>query len=555
MTIYYVDPSATAGTKNGLTKENAFLSLTTAFAVATGAGDEIRCAHDKHESLAQHATYLIAANNLSVVSWNFTTDVKESGFALGHFSQPRSIAFNAAATPGPNLRVLRIYGISFIISGTTAASFNLFTATAGITVFWESCTFNTSNTNTSCRVNIGGSGEAHGIQFFIGCSFLRFKAAQVIVLGDHLTKFINCEFHHIYEAAYGAVFNGLEQGPDAILEDCFVYGRFDALITATSVTGTRAVRMVRGEFSAPFWPFASVSSGETGLWGFEREFVDVTATSWDEEQTVKYSALFGPGRAYEFAMAPNVLPENLQMFLAGIYVSGALAASDYAAFARPITTLRAKQADDSIPSFWRFYIVHINPESPPAGSLCVTASLTYEGFDGDKMVRRHAHSLFEPDNFSPTLVLDPTPPAEIAAYIVERGAGTAYYFDVPASWLTRGSGILSFPEHTSWELAVKVHLRNGFSCFIVPAILPDGVLPEGATVRMEGGCFLQTIQPAGGGGYPSPIPGYKAVEIIDGKLTQVDVTLNEPPTGTPAVWDGTALRSLLPGESVVLQNP
>lgn len=554
MTIYYVDPRATTGTQDGLTKANAFLSLAAAFAAATGDGDEIRCSYLRFENLAAATTYTITAKNLSVVSWNFATDVKESGFTVGHYSQTRSITFNAASTPGPNLRVLRMYGISFVISGTVAGTLSLFGATAGITIFWESCSFNTQNIHTSSRVYIGSSAENHGIQVFIGCSFLRLKAAQVIVLGDHLTKFINCEFHHVYEAAYGAIFNGSEQGPDAILEDCYVYGRFNELITATSVSGTRAVRMVRGLFSSDAWPSALLGSGETGLWGFEREFVDVTISSWSNQQTAKYSALYGPGRFYEFTLPMNPASAGLAKPLA-IYVSGALAASDYAAFARPITTLRAKQADDSIPSFWRFYIVHTNPGSPPAGSLCITASLEYEGFDGTRMARYHAHNLFEPDNFSPTLVLDSTPPTEIANHIAYLGAGTAYYFDVPASWLTRGAGIFPFSVHNSWELAVKIHLRNGFSCYIAPFILPDGVLPEGATINMEGGCFLQTIQTAGGGGYPDPIPGYKAVEIIDGKLTQVDVTLNEPPTGTPAVWDGTALRSLLPGESVVLQNP
>lgn len=554
MTIYYVDPAAITGTQDGLTKENAFLSLAAAFAVATGAGDEIRCAHDMQDILLVDTTYTIAANNLSVVSWNFTTDVKEIGFTVGHFTQNRSITFNMATTPGSGLRVLRMYGIVFTISGATSDSFNLFKAASGMTVFWESCSFVIQNTSTSCRVNIGGGGEYHGIQFFIGCYFYRVKAAQVIVLGDHLVKFINCEFHHTVDSAYGAVFSGLEQGPDTILEDCFVYGRINELITATDVSGTRAVRMVRGLFSSDAWPSALLGSGETGLWGFEREFVDVTILSWLNEQTAKYSALYGPGRFYEFTLPMNPLDVDIDKPSA-IYVSGGLATSDYAAFARPIATLRAKQADDSIPSFWRFYIVHTNPESPPAGSLCITASLEYEGFEGERVFRHHAHSLFEPDNFSPTLVLDSTPPAEIANHIAYLGTGTAYYFDVPASWLTRGSGILPFPVHNSWELAVKVHLRNGFGCYIAPFILPDGVLPGGATINMEGGCFLQTIQAAGGGGYPEPIPGYKAVEIIDGKLTQVDVTLNEPPTGTPAVWDGTRLRTLLPGESVVLQNP
>lgn len=554
MTIYYVDPSASLGTQDGLTKENAFLSLKAAFAVATGDGDEIRCAHDMQDILVADTTYTIAANNLSVVSWNFTTDVKEIGFSVGHFTQNRSITFSMATTPGSGLRVLRMYGIAFIISGATTDSFKLFTAFSGMTVFWESCSFVLRNTSVSCRVNIGGGGESHGIQFFIGCYFYRTKAAQVIVLGDHLVKFINCEFHHTVEAAYGAVFNGLEQGPDTILEDCYLYGRFNELITATTVSGTRAVRMVRGCITSDSWPSALFGVGETGLWGFEREFVDVTIASWSDNQTAKYSALYGPGRFYEFTWPMNPLDENMDKPWA-IYVSGELATSDYAAFARPIATLRAKQEDDSIPSFWRFYIVYTNPGSPPASSLCVTASLEYEGFNGTRVVRLHAHSLFEPDNFSPTLTLDSTPPTEIEDYIQFFGGGTAYYFDVPASWLTRGSGILSFPVHNSWELAVKIHLRNGFGCYIAPFILPDGTLPEGATINMEGGCFLQTIQTGGGGGYPSPIPGYKAVEIIDGKLTQVDVTLNEPPTGTPAVWDGTVLRSLLPGESVVLQNP
>ena len=555
MTIYYVDPSAALGTRDGLTKENAFLSLAAAFAVATGNGDEIRCANNRYDSLAADTTYTIAANNLSVVSWNFSTDVKELGFSVGHFTQNRSITFTMAATPGSGLRVLRMYGIAFIISGTTTDSFNLFTAVPGMTVFWESCSFVLQNTSVSCRVNIGGSGENHGIQFFLGCYFSRAKAAQVIVLGDHLIKFINCEFQHTEDAAYGAVFNGVEQGPDTILEDCSVFGNFYELITATTVSGTRAVRLVRGTFIVPNKFSVLFGSGETGLWGFEREFVDVTLYLGNSGQTAKYSALYGPGRFYEFTLPTNPAEAGLEKPLA-IYVSGELAASDYAAFARPIATLRAKQADDSIPSFWRFYLVRADPGDPPAGSLCITASLEYEGVDGGRMVRLHTYTPFEPDNLSPTLVLDSAPPAEIANHIAYLGAETAYYFDVPASWLYyRGAGLQPFSEYTSWELAVKVHLRNGFSCHIAPFILPDGALPEGATINMEGGCFLQTIQTAGGGGYPDPIPGYKAVEIIDGKLTQVDVTLNDPPTGTPAVWDGTVLRSLLPGESVILQNP
>ncbi|MDV7395744.1 hypothetical protein RZS08_30420, partial [Arthrospira platensis SPKY1] len=120
------------------------------------------------------------------------------------------------------------------------------------------------------------------------------------------------------------------QGPDTILEDCSVSGYFYDLITATAVSGTRAIRMVRGTFTVPR-RFSGLSallgSGETGLWGFEREFVDVTLYTLISGQTAKYSALYGPGRFYEFALPTNPSEVRGERPLA-IYVSGELAASD-----------------------------------------------------------------------------------------------------------------------------------------------------------------------------------------------------------------------------------
>lgn len=556
MTIYYVDPRATAGTKDGLTKENAFLSLAAAFAVATGNGDVIRCRHDAYDSLAADVTYNIAANNLSVESWHFTEDRRQSGFFVGHFSLSRSITFAAAATPAAGMRVVRFFGITFWIDGTTVDHINLFTNHPGISVFWEGCSFQLNNTATGSTVKIGGSGEYHGVQFFVGCGFGRRLMAQVIILGDHLVRFQNCRFTDA-GFVYGPVFHYVEQGPDTILESCSLLGPFSNLLGGT-LTGTRAARMLGGSIESPHWPNLTSHVSESGLWGCEREFRNVALLSASTGQTAMFSAIEAPGRFYRYVLPENPNSPDLAYELpGGIFISAAPApASDLVDVARPITKIQAKHKLSAFPTFVRLHILGYNSGAHGSDPVGITAEGYFVGILNNEKFRYHAFTILSPVEYSPALVEDTSPPAAVLASMAYLGYTTAHYFDVPLEWLTGGTGVPNhFDEIQEMEFTLGIHLRNEASFHTPGFLYLDGVDPGNLVSTMEGGIFVQRTAEVGGGGYPDPIPGYKAVEIIDGKLTQVDVTLNEPPTGTPAVWDGTALRSLLPGESVVLQNP
>jgi hypothetical protein len=551
MTVYYVDPTA-VGLANGLTKADAFITLAAAFAVATGEGDEIRCAHDKMDVLAADTTYTIAANKLSVLSWNFATDKQEVGFSVGHLTLNRSLTFNMAATPASNQRMLRIYGITFTVSGATADSINLFTAHSGLAVFWEVCSFVIQNTSTSCRINIGGGGEYHGIQFFLGCYFSRVKAAQTLVLGDHKAHFQNCEFHSTVENAATAIFSSLEQGPDTLLEYCYVNGYFRYLITGT-VTGTRAVRMIGGNWAVPHgFPYLNSTAG---MWGFEQELRDVCVTILDAQVVIKYSVLKAPGRTAEFYLSDNTGDPNdpsFTLFMLGQEV----ATPDVEPWARPIGKIKATQKADTLPTFWRIYFMGYYPDLDGTNPVSLTASVEYLVSFGGLKRRLVSFNLFDGEQYSPEIVevIDPFP--LLQTELNNHGYDIAYYIDLPRAWLTRGAGATpTFTTLHEWEIVINFHLRNQAYLIILPRVYADGLIDYDLQIAMEGGFPVQTKATEGGGPIPDPLPGYKSLVLYNGALAQVDVTLNEPPTGTPAVWDGTVLRTLLPGESVVLQNP
>jgi len=550
MTIYYVDPSATSGTQDGLTKANAFLTLAAAFAVAINGGDEIRCAHDKMDVVAADTTYNIAANKLSVLSWNFATDQQEIGFSVGHLTLNRSLTFKAAASPASGQRMLRIYGIAFIVSGSTADSINLFTAYSGLAVFWESCSFVIQNTNTTCRLKIGGGGEYEGIQFFLGCYFSRAKAAQTIVLGDHRAHFQNCEFRSIVDTFPANLFSSLEQGPDTLLESCYVYGYFNSLIGG-AVTGTRAVRMIEGNWTANQWPNYGLAS--TGMWGFEQEFRDVCLSSWSTGETAKYSAILAPGRVYEFCIPENPDSSSITKWN-DIYISQQPASPDVVAWARPIAKIKAKQPTDYLPSFWRMYVIGYDPLIHGERPICITAQAEFSGANSLRNLRLTSFNVFDPARYSPELIEETEISPALQEALDYEGYTTAHYFDVPMEWLTRGAGPSPyFVSLESWELTVGIHLGGGVAFILFPYIYVEAEVNPNLQVAMEGGVSVQTLSSSGGSS--EPIPGYKALVVSGGQLVQADVTLNEPPTGIPVVWDGTILRTLAPGESVVLQNP
>lgn len=547
MTIYYVDPSAALGTQDGLTKENAFLSLAAALAAATASGDEIRCAHDKTEVLGADTTFTIASSKLTIVSWNFIADVEAGGFKVGHSSLNRSISFVYGTTPAAGDRVLRIAGITFQISGSTTDSLNLFTAHAGLTVFWEDCYFLLYNTSLSSRINIGGGGEFHGVQYFSGCYFELKKSAHSIVLGDHLIRFSNCDFVQITELVTTALFTHIEQGPDVVLEGCTVYGSFADLIGGV-VTGTRVIRMIGGVIHTANWMQDSFPPSETGLWGHERVFEDVTVVSWNTGETAKYSGIRGRGRKYTWYQPDaDTLYQSVEP---GIYIRQDLAPSDLASAFRPIIPVKIKKTTNQFPEFFRFYFATNSTYGSPITAL---VSFVYSGEEAGVASRKQAYNVLNA-SAAPSLVLDTTPPEEISAWALSIGSPTnIYYLDIPLDICTHGNNSFFYDLLKGWEAQIKLLLRDEFEGAMYHKIFLDGVADTSAYVDMIGGQLVQTFP--GIASLPDPIPGYKSLVLHNGSLAQVDVTLNAPPTGTPAVWDGTVLRTLLPGESVVLQNP
>ena len=245
MTIYYVNSFAGAGTQDGLTKENAFLSLAAALLVATAAGDEIRCQHEDMVSLTADTTFTIASPALSIISWDFIADRPAAGYRIGHTSANRSISFVYGTTPASGARVLRVFGLDLYLAGSTSDSINLFTAQSGLSILWEWCSFMVTATATASRIRIGGGGEYHGEQIFRGCYFFRNRAEQCLVLGDHRARFYNCRFVSNTTSTLAAVFEYLEQGADTYLEACDLVGYFVDLLTGT-ISGTRVVTMRGG---------------------------------------------------------------------------------------------------------------------------------------------------------------------------------------------------------------------------------------------------------------------------------------------------------------------
>ena len=550
MTIYYVNSSAVAGTQDGLTKENAFLSLSAALLVATASGDEIRCHHGNITLLTVDTTYTIASPALSIISWDFAADRPAAGYLIGHNSANRSISFVYGTTPASGARVLRVFGLRLILAGSTSDSINLFVAHSGLSILWEWCSFVVTATATASRIRIGGGGEYHGEQIFRGCDFARARAEQCVVLGDHRARFYNCRFISNTVTTPAAVFEYLEQGADTYLEACDLVGYFVDLLTGT-ISGTRVVTMRGGRIYSAFsdmtWPSALLHSSEIGIWGCTRIFEDVTVTHVVSQQSAVFSAIVQPGMRYHWYLPLN--PDSIEIpQLPGLYLAAESHFPDLDTFLRPALSIKLRKNADTLPTFWRLYF---------AGSIVpirATGVFTYTGFDGTRNVRKHTD--FQERHYALddlALVEDPTPATPIANWATQLEASEVAYVDIPRNVAHWGAEDDNLEEYHSWEVILTLHIRPGFSGYLYPQVLVDGVLETTAVVQMVGGSLVQTYQESNS--YPDPIPGYKTLTVVDGILMQPDVTINEPPTGTPVVWDGTVLRSLLPGESVILQNP
>ena len=550
MTIYYVNSSAVAGTKDGLTKENAFLSLSAALLVATASGDEIRCHHGNITLLTVDTTFTIASPALSIISWDFAADRPAAGYLIGHASANRSISFVYGTTPASGARVLRVFGLRLILAGSTSDSIDLFVAHSGLSILWEWCSFVVTATATASRIRIGGGGEYHGEQIFRGCDFARARAEQCIVLGDHRARFYNCRFISNTVATLASVFEYLEQGADTYLEACDLVGYFVDLLTGT-VSGTRVVTMRGGriysEIAAITWPSALLHSSEIGTWGCTRIFEDVTVTHTGSQESAVFSAIVQPGMRWHWYFPLN--PESGAIpYRPALYMKATPLTTDLATFLRPAVSIKLRKKTDTLPIFWRLYF---------AGSIVpirATGVFTYTGFDGTRNVRKHTD--FQERHYALddlVLVEDTTPAIPIADWATQLEAPAVAYVDIPrnvAHWAGESDNL---EEYHSWEVILTLHIPPSFDAYLYPQVLVDGILETTAIVQMVGGSLVQTYQESNL--YPEPIPGYKTLTIVDGNLVQPDITINEPATGTPVVWDGTSLRSLLPGESVILQNP
>ena len=553
MTIYYVDSSAVAGTQDGLTKENAFLSLSAALLVATASGDEIRCHHGNITLLTVDTTFTIASPALSIISWDFAADRPAVGYRIGHTSANRSISFVYGTTPASGERVLRVFGLDLYLAGSTSDSINLFTAHSGLSILWEWCSFIVTSTATASRIRIGGGGEYHGVQIFRGCDFTRARAEQCVVLGDHRARFYDCRFISNTATTRASVFEYLEQGADTYLETCDLIGYFVDLLTGT-VSGTRVVTMRGGriysEFSYMIWPSVVFHFSEAGLWGCTRIFEDVTVTHVVSQQSAVFSAIVQMGMRWHwyFPLNPEsgAIPERPALFMEAESLF-----PDLDTFLRPALSIKLRKNADTLPTFWRLYFVG---DPVDLGTIRATGVFTYTGFDGTRNVRKHTD--FQERHYALddlVLVEDPTPSISIANWATQLEASEVAYVDIPRNVAHWGTENDNLEEYHSWEAIFTLHIRPGFSGYLYPQVLVDGILETTAVVQMVGGSLVQTYQESNS--YPEPIPGYKTLTIVDGILMQPDITINEPPTGTPVVWDGINLRSLLPGESVILQNP
>ena len=531
MTIYYVNPAAT-GSANGLTKADAFLTLQAALTAATASGDEIRCIANGQQAYTADVTFTINAPILSIVCWDFDTDtnVKDLGYPGNLLrytlnsnggAYQTTWTYNTAVTS--KTRHALVSGLHIPVGGSAIDHINLFTASSGCAIIWELCTFNLGTTGTGAQIKIAGSSEYEGAQIFNMCTFVTSHSLQSIAVGDHRISFDSCEFNVV---AGSHLFDGQEQGPDLILTNCTIFGVRSSLLRA--ISGTRRMHLVDCTFSLDSLQIPAQlpnSASTSGDWDPTVTHTNTTIldlTSWSEEAQSYNSAILNAvygGVAYWESL---VYKESLQNFVP----------------TPPILVVAA--TGNAHPDAY-FTTISLYPRLPAEGLNTFTAYLLYS-LAKPLTLDCVRHAVTVPSII--TLVVAPDDALLPPAVLAYRDT----YFGETVAFAKLDVDFGSAGYFGNIPLEVKL----GANFWLCPFFTSNGETSDvPATVRLGA---LREDEPNTAG--PSePLPAYRALMLVDGRIQEVTVSEPIPETAVPVVWDGTVLRSLLPGESVILQNP
>mgnify|MGYP001365077352 CR=1 FL=1 len=532
MTIYYVNPAA-IGTADGLTKENAFLTLQAAVAVATGVGDEIRCIVAGQQAYSADVTFTIQSPRLRIVCWDFTTDTPATLTSAKYVLNSNQGAYQTTWTYYTEIptktRHLLVQGLEMFVGGASTDHLNLFTASSGCAIHWESCSFYLL-AGTRARINIGGGSEYDGAQKFTNCAFTIFRSTQYFVVGDHKISFINCSF----SGANGAyLFAGLEQGPDLVFNHCTFFVLRLKILQAT--TGTRVARLQNCTRSIlditqllHEFPTGSSTSGEWDPTVINTNTRLVVNTPLEDTENLNQAILnakYG-GVAFWYSVVYLDPYNNLAPSLPAIYTG---------------------TSDAGVSgTFYPLFDIALNT---PANSF--TLFFLQEG-PGSSDAFRYSIGFFpEVHNIYYEGPMD-TPTGEVVQIPSEEEV------NLPAELLAYRDEFLADGHFVALSLQLEpgkqitsltVEIRLNESAAICPYFTINGVFNP-TPVKILGDLWQEpgSSSPVSG----DPLPAYPALIYYDGHIQETQISEPLPAGAVPVIWTGSQLRTLAPGEGIVV---
>lgn len=148
MPDFYIDSNATAGTEDGLSWANAFLTTPAYVAnVGTGVGDEVWYASDHHETQST-MFYCIYYDNSKIISVNKSTDVAEVG-ALIDTDTGAILQIQVSNTDG---------GFVYIEGMHFAADNDIIFSTTGVKIVLKNSKIELSSTSTNDIIDLTTAG-------------------------------------------------------------------------------------------------------------------------------------------------------------------------------------------------------------------------------------------------------------------------------------------------------------------------------------------------------------------------------------------------------------